>query len=71
MQKLQRLTDNLIEDEMSAHGKVGDIEESALGGPKNVKEIEDKTEDLELTLNKLHKTTIELENAAGEDNEAL
>jgi hypothetical protein len=69
--KLQRLADNLIEDEMDAHGKVSDAENAATGGPEDADEVQDKIEDLELTLKKLRKAAIELEDAAGEDNETL
>ncbi len=69
--ELQRLADNLIEDEMDAHAKVSDVEGTAMGGPEDADELQDKIEDLELTLKKLQKAASELENAAGEDNEAL
>jgi hypothetical protein len=59
--KLQRLADNLIEDEMDAHAKVSDVESTTTGGPEDADEIQDKIEDLELTLKKLQKAAIELE----------
>jgi hypothetical protein len=70
-QELQRLADNLIEDELDSHGKVSNIEDTATGGPEDADEIQDKIKDLELTLKKLQKAAIELENAAGKDHEAL
>jgi hypothetical protein len=54
-QELQRLADNLIEDEMDAHGKVSDAENLVTGGPEDADELQDKIEDLELTLKKLQK----------------